>query len=132
MNYYSLKYVDSQSHPGMQQMWKITITQQHRGDKGLLAREIFHVGQWYACLVLASLLAGALGGLVHPYCYALAITGPWLHHWLYRTKPYKRLSEAMATRIQLKRGNYTGTQWATKWLKDMGMSDKWAKWWTRL
>ena len=131
MKFYSLKYVSSQSHPGLQKMWKITIIDKYRGDKGLVAHEVFHVAQWYACLMLTLLLAGVLGYLAQPYWYALAVAAPWTHHGLYRTKPYKRLSEAMATRIQLRYGNYTGRQWAVKWLKDMGISDKWAKWWTR-
>lgn len=132
MKFYPLKYVPTQKHPGMQRMWRITIMERFKGDKGLLAHEVFHVAQWYVCLVLTVCLAAVLGYLVTPELYFIAGAAPWLHHILYRTAPYRRISEGWATRIQLRKGSYgSNVQWAVDWLKGMGMSKKWAKWWTR-
>lgn len=104
MKLYSLKYVKSQSHPGIQKMWKITIIDKYRADDGLLAHELVHVKQWYAAMLLTFLLGAALWYWVAPVLGFLALAAPWAHGALYRVKALRIQMELHAYKVHVKIG----------------------------
>lgn len=114
MKYYSLKYVTSlpNGFGGQVKMWRISILDKYKGDKGLLEHEKWHVRQWIWATTVTLFLSALLATIFSPSWLILGGLAPSVHTLLYKTKPYRKWSEVVGYRIQLRTQSYPSPQFA--------------------